>query len=104
MISDFRFLFIMNVQIWFHFRSLGCTIVEMLTGIPPYANMSPPMFLGAMYNLTEGEHSKLSFDPIELVPANSDKMKTFLSYLFVIDAEKRHRSGAEIMTIFKKIF
>jgi serine/threonine protein kinase len=86
------------------FRSLGCTIVEMLIGKPPYATMAPPMFMGAMYNLAQGVHSELNFDPKELVPASSNEMQKFLAQLLTVDHHKRLRSGNETMDIFKSTF
>uniref|UniRef100_A0A914X468 Protein kinase domain-containing protein n=1 Tax=Plectus sambesii TaxID=2011161 RepID=A0A914X468_9BILA len=78
--------------------SLGCTIVEMLTGKPPYSKMAPNMFNGAMYN------KSLSFHPNELVPRSSDKIKAFLSHLLQFEINKRPYSAVEALKIFGNTF
>uniref|UniRef100_A0A914XTF2 Mitogen-activated protein kinase kinase kinase n=1 Tax=Plectus sambesii TaxID=2011161 RepID=A0A914XTF2_9BILA len=78
--------------------SLGCTIVEMLTGEPPHGKMPSPMFMGAMYN------KSLSYHPDDLAPSSSDKMKAFLSQLLQFEIVKRPYSAAEAITIFKNSF
>ncbi len=81
-----------------NFRSLGCTIVEMLAGKPPYANLSGHMFNGAVYN------KSLSYNPNELVPTASSKMKQFLTSLLQIDPMKRPHKGDDATQKFKEIF
>uniref|UniRef100_A0A914WF44 Mitogen-activated protein kinase kinase kinase n=1 Tax=Plectus sambesii TaxID=2011161 RepID=A0A914WF44_9BILA len=78
--------------------SLGCTIVEMLTGDPPHGKMPSPMFMGAIYT------KSLSYKPDELIPKFSDKMKAFLSQLLQLEIDKRPYSAFEAIKIFDKTF
>lgn len=70
----------------------------MLTGEPPYRKMPLPHFFAGLVSKT------LSYNPNELVPKASDRMKKFLSQLLQIDAEKRPRSAVETLQIFNTLF
>jgi len=59
--------------------SLGCTVVELLTGNPPYFDLSP---MQALFNIVEDEHPP--------IPSNlSKETNHFLSYCFTKDPKKR---------------
>jgi hypothetical protein len=70
----------------------------MLSGKPPYGQMPYPLFSGNMCN------KSLSYLPNDIVPNASDRMKNFLSCLLQFEVEKRPRSAAEVMKIFKERF
>jgi serine/threonine protein kinase len=80
------------------FRSLGCTIVEMLTGKPPYAELSGFSFISAVCNKT------LSYKPCELVPNAGELMKDFLLSLLQKDCDKRPHTGGEATVVFNQYF
>ena len=79
-------------------RSLGCTVVEMLTGKPPYITMPMPKFAVAI------ERKSLSYNPDELVPGASEAMKIFLSRLFQYDPKNRLSTGVEAVGNFRELF
>ncbi|PVU98864.1 hypothetical protein BB559_001214 [Furculomyces boomerangus] len=59
--------------------SLGCTIIELLTGKPPYADM---VSMAALYHIVEDEHPPL--------PENlSENLKSFLLACFEKEPKKR---------------
>jgi serine/threonine protein kinase len=59
--------------------SLGCTLVELVTGKPPYADL---IAMSAMFRIVE--------DPLPPLPDNiSDDMKSFLTACFQKDPENR---------------
>lgn len=59
--------------------SLGCTVIELLTGSPPYFELGP---MSALFNIVEDRHPPL--------PDNiSDTMKSFLKCCFKKDPRKR---------------
>lgn len=65
--------------------SLGCTLVELVTGKPPYADL---IAMSAMFRIVE--------DPIPPLPDTiSDEMKSFLTACFQKDPELRP-SAAEL--------
>uniref|UniRef100_A0A914XN70 Protein kinase domain-containing protein n=1 Tax=Plectus sambesii TaxID=2011161 RepID=A0A914XN70_9BILA len=78
--------------------SLGCTIVEMLTGDPPYGNISALRFVGAVCN------KSLSYETKDLIPKASDKMQQFVSCLLQAEPEKRPHTGADATAKFKQLF
>jgi len=59
--------------------SVGCTVIELLTGAPPYFDMGP---MTALFNIVEDEHPPL--------PDNiSDELKDFLLSCFNRDPAVR---------------
>jgi len=59
--------------------SLGCTVVELLTGNPPYFDLGP---MQALFNIVEDKHPP--------IPSNlSKETNHFLSYCFTKDPKKR---------------
>ena len=59
--------------------SLGCTILELLTGEPPYYDLKP---ITALYRIVQDEHPPL---PADLSPS----LHSFLSRCFTRDPERR---------------
>lgn len=62
------------------YRSLACTIVEMLTGSPPWRDLEP---MAAMFKIAT------ELPKYTLPPNISTKMVEFLQLLFSIIPEKR---------------
>uniref|UniRef100_A0A914V536 Protein kinase domain-containing protein n=1 Tax=Plectus sambesii TaxID=2011161 RepID=A0A914V536_9BILA len=85
-----------TADIW----SLACTIVEMLTTLPPYCieYSSEARFMGAMCT------NSLSYKAKEIVPDASVPMQLFLSRLFVYDPKDRLRYGADAKEKFQEEF
>lgn len=67
--------------------SLGCTIIEMITGKPPYAGTPA---VTAIYKIAS------SNEPPPLPDGISDSLRDFLSKCFVVDPAKR-ASVAELL-------
>ncbi|GKB43084.1 MAP3K epsilon protein kinase 1-like protein, partial [Tanacetum coccineum] len=59
--------------------SVGCTVIELLTGVPPYYNLQP---MPALFKIVQDEHPPI---PNGLSPGVSD----FLSQCFIKDASLR---------------
>lgn len=55
-------------------RSVGCTLVEMLTGKPPYGDYEP---LAAMYQIVSNKHPKYKLPPQCSVHVENFLMQTF---------------------------
>ena len=55
-------------------RSVGCTLVEMLTGKPPYGDYEP---LAAMYQIVSNNHPKYKLPPQCSVHVENFLMLTF---------------------------
>uniref|UniRef100_A0A914W382 Protein kinase domain-containing protein n=1 Tax=Plectus sambesii TaxID=2011161 RepID=A0A914W382_9BILA len=85
-----------TADIW----SLACTIVEMLTTLPPYCKeySSEARFMGAMCT------NSLSYKAKEIVPNASVPMQLFLSRLFVYNPKARLRYGADAKEKFQEEF
>uniref|UniRef100_A0A914XLI6 Protein kinase domain-containing protein n=1 Tax=Plectus sambesii TaxID=2011161 RepID=A0A914XLI6_9BILA len=83
------------VDIW----SLGCTIVEMLTGEPPYRKLKTLKFMAELGG------KNLSYHPNELVPEEtSTEMKKFLSMLLKYDPDSRLKTGSAALRVFREKF
>jgi len=62
-------------------RSLGCTVVEMLTGNPPFHELEG---IAAMYRIANCTH------PVYQLPSNASKSAVdFLVRCFVVDPDRR---------------
>lgn len=59
--------------------SVGCTVIELLTGAPPYFEMGP---MSALFNIVEDRMPPFPQDI-------SDELKSFLRYCFKKDPKKR---------------
>lgn len=75
------------LMILYPVRSLGCTLIELVSGKPPYADLIP---MSAMFRIVEDDYPPL--------PDNvSDNMRDFLIRCFQKDPSKRP-SAAELKT------
>ena len=72
-------LYNVDTLFYFFFRSLGCTLIELATGKPPYSNM---IAMSAMFRIVEDDYPPL--------PDNiSFEMQEFLKQCFQKDPENR---------------
>ncbi len=81
-----------------HFRSLGCTIIEMLTTNPPYPDMKRAQFITALVM------NSLSYNVKELIVSEiGQPFAMFLQNLLQIDAAKRLKTGKEGIEKFQEL-